>query len=385
MIKGYNLLLKTAPSEFRAWEHLDLGDQNSISLIVELTRGRKNNKADIDEDGNTFDDKELRTKYKIYNFEKNVKWLKKSLSRHPGFAVDLTRLSSLESAETAELRQPNNGYEKWVSFVKEIKESGINVYPTIQVSVEEGDTEESYKENLISQFEKLIEFSDNVYYRCRIIDDPEFIFDIEILADRIMEYIEGGGQFVCVLDHEFIRPGTGILHALRTANYIAALRGLVNGMNYIVIGTSFPRDIEELGDPVDGSFRVEEYYLYQEILRQTNDQSNIYYGDYGSINPERFDGITRGWRPRIDYPDSRNRIFYHREKRSGPGVAYAPYYQRVARRIVSEPSFISDNIQNWGVDMIKRAATGNVPSSAPAFWTSVRMHIHIKQRLAMLG
>ena len=115
----------------------------------------------------------------------------------------------------------------------------------------------------------------------------------------------------------------------------------------------------------------------------------ISYGDYGSINPLRNDLVfTRGWRPRIDFPTSKNRIFYYREKRSkdkgGTYSSYGSHYVSVAKKVVGNGAF-EDIPESWGVKQIKSAARGFPPGKSPSFWISVRMEIHMLQQIKRLG
>lgn len=386
MSKKYYLLLKTAQAEFRAWRYTDSVSRNKLSPIIEVTRGRKNRGRGVHPDGQELSYDELRQTAGVFGFDSNLTWIAGNMAEHPGYILDLTREPGLECKEVLDLKLSLNGYENWISFYKKFYDSGHRVYPTLQVTVQDGDTEQTYVSNIRQQFQKLSALSDKIFYRASVIEDSEFFLDIVCMRDDINQYLSGGDrEFFVILDHGFIRSGTASIHAIRTAGYIASLRNIIPNCQIVVIGTSFPRDVEELGDPESGSFRTEESYLYDEVLRMTNAPIGIEYGDYGSINPERFDGITRGWRPRVDYPTNSRRILYEREKRSGQGAAYSAHYKSVAKKVAAKSEFLSDNLSCWGRTMIEDAANRVVPGSAPSFWISVRMQIFIEQQIRRLG
>ena len=104
------------------------------------------------------------------------------------------------------------------------------------------------------------------------------------------------------------------------------------------------------------------------------------------------DVVARGgWRPRIDFPTSKKKTFYYREKRAvrkvdGKDVFsdYGAHYVSVAKKVLASPLF-EDIPTSWGVRQIRSASVGSPPSKAPSFWISVRMEIHLLQQIARLG
>lgn len=373
----YFLLFKTAQAEFRAWRNLESEVRDQISPIVEITRGRK-----IPKSGKDIDEALLPTVAGIYDLEKNISLVEDNFIHSKQVFLDITREPSLQSYEIGALGNSANGYEKWVDFIDKMKARVPNAFPTLIINPSNEETEDEYKSNLFMQFDKFASKYSKISYRALLLTDSDFLIDIHLLIDRINKYIAEGNEFYLVLDHEFIRSGMGILHALRTINLIVEIRKMVPDVSLVIIGTSFPKNVEELGGEDDGSFPTEENYLYDEIIKQINDNEKIFYGDYGSINPIRNDVVMRGgWRPRIDYTTSDKRIFYYREKRIGN--TYQNHYASVASKIVKDSKF-QDISNSWGVQQIKDAAIGKVPASSPSFWISVRMEIFIHRQLENL-
>lgn len=376
----YHLLFKTAQAEFRCWRNFAHPRKWEITPIVELTRGRKRPKA-----GKELADQELSVTPGIYDFDKNVDESVEAFSSSASVILDLTREETLTCAEINQIAISQGGYQAWVSFCSGLRDRGIKgLIPVLMVNPAADDSEENYRSKLRSQCEAMHKNFGAVAYRASVLQDTEFVFDLEILRDIILKILGSGGRFILILDHEFIRSGTGLFHALRTSNLVKGIQARYPGLEFVILGTSFPSTVTELGGEDEGNFPTEESYLYDEVIRQINDNKRIYYGDYGSINPIRNDRIIArgGWRPRIDFPTSRRQIFYFREKRGEK--SYSSHYESVAKKVKGSSSF--ENISgSWGVNQILLAAAGIVPASSPSFWISVRMEIFLHQQIPRLN
>lgn len=391
MASEYFLLFKTAQAEFRAWDALSPDAKRHVFPIVELTRGRKipNSEKDRLGEGIDIDKDDWSSTEGIYNFWGNVTNVRDAFERSEHIVIDLTREEELTCFEIDALARSENGYEKWVEFLKGQKDNFRDLIPTLLINPSDGESEEDYKTNIGGQFDDLMREFSGVSYRGSVLLDPDFLYDLIILKDKINGHLDNGKRFWVELDHEFIRPRTGLLHAATTLGLIDRIHEIVPRAEIVILSTSFPRNIEELGDPEDDSFPLEEVFLYEEIAKNIKEDVAISYGDYGSINPLRNDLVfTRGWRPRIDFPTSKKRIFYYREKRNKDKhekySTYESHYISVAEKVVKN-SLFEDIPESWGVKQIKYAASGAPPGKAPSFWISVRMEIHILQQIKRLG
>lgn len=386
MAFDYFLLFKTAPAEYRAWGELDSGAKRKITPIIELTRGRKRPKFKATST-------DLLTVEGVYNFEGIVSRTRDAFSGCGTVILDLTREPTLSCYEIEKLSASDDGYKGWVDFL--IGERGYydDLIPTLIVNPKPDETEDQYRRNISDQFVRLTAEFSAVSYRAAVLVDPDFIYDIHILADLIREHIGQGKSFFVELDHEFIRPGMGMLHALSSSEMIKNINALIPGATFVILATSFPKAVDDIGDPEEDSFPMEETFLFDEIKRLSGVDVDIRYGDYGSINPTRNDQLIQGsggWRPRIDFPTSKRRIYYYREKRERiegsktEKTPYADHYVSVAKDVVKNPAF--EEIPNsWGVKQILEAKNGKPPGKAPSFWISVRMEIFIRQQLRRLG
>jgi hypothetical protein len=207
-----------------------------------------------------------------------------------------------------------------------------------------------------------------------------------------------GGEFFVLLDHEFVRPGNGAVNAKRTTQIIQSIYQQIGSVDVVVLATSFPKSVTEVGNEDHDRFRVEEMYLFDEVKKT---HRNVKYGDYGSINPTRNDEviIANGWRPRIDFVSRHGGLstYYFRERRKVIGTetvvvqgetktknVLAPYsihYRSVANSVIGFSPYYERLTSSWGHGEILGAAAGKVPSNSPSYWISVRMEIHIVQIL----
>jgi len=400
--ENYFLLFKTADAEKRAWRNLSAKRRSAVTPIVELSRGKKKRNAGKDKAGKPLTAEQLLSTFGVYGFERNWQTSLELMEDCEWFFLDLTREPSLSCAEIEALGSSSNGYSNWTSFVLERQKEGLNLRPTLIVNPAEGDDEAAYVADLKSQFSAFSGAFDEIAYRVAVTEDDEFLFDLVSLKPEIDAFMNKGGRFFVVLDHEYVRPGNGLVHAKRTTQVINSIYAELQGAEIIVLATSFPKSVTDVGDEEHDIFRVEEVFLYEEIKKT---HGGICYGDYGSINPIRNDEIiiTQGWRPRIDFVSRHKGMntYYFREKRKVVGTKqvvvkgevktknilapYSVHYQSVAKKVMAFAPYYQPVSDSWGDGEIVSAAGGKVGSNSPSHWISVRMEIHISQVLKYFG
>jgi Beta protein len=376
--------------------------RSAIFPVLELSRGKKIRGAGKNAEGKSLPAEQLLNLPGIYGFEKNYSSAFELMGDCDQFFVDLTREPSLSCYEIEQLGLSLNGYERWTDFVFSAKGDHSGVLPTLIVNPAEEEDETQYVSNLTAQFRTFAEAFDAIAYRASVLEDEGFMYDIAALKPEIETFQSNGGRFYVFLDHEYIRPSNGLVHAKRTSQIIDAILNEIPELEIVVFATSFPKSVTDVGDEEHDIFRVEEMFLFEEISKY---HKTVLYGDYGSINPIRNDEliITQGWRPRIDFVSRREGlwVYYFREKRDIIGqeevVAkgkrknkniYAPYsthYASVARDVVGFSPYYEDLKPSWGNENIVAASGNQVPSNSPSHWISVRMEIHMVQVLKKLS
>lgn len=352
---GYALLLKTGDAELRALANSTI--DNIVFPVIELTRGRKS-KND-----------------KIGLIQKRVDKLK-SIFQNKDICLDLTTSSSLSNEEIDDLYTFASGYEKWIKFLLNIKNENVfkNIIPTILVNTEDSD----FEINLKLQVSQLTDNFDSIVYRNSLADDGCYE-DIRLIKDII---VESGKEFYFIVDCEYIAPGAWKSFSEKAKSRIKKIKDIVPTTKFIIVSTSFPKSVGEIGKEFDDTFQINEIDLYNDVCKDTKIE-DIYYGDYGSINPIRNDDVimSNGWRPRIDVA-LQDKIFYYREKRGNS--KYSDIYTVVANRVIRDKRFPHSLTSSWGIDQIISCSNGNAPGSNPSFWISVRMNIHIEQQTRRL-
>ncbi|MES0826755.1 beta family protein [Ruegeria sp. SCP11] len=402
MDENYFLLFKTADAEKRAWRNLNSQRRSVVTPIVELSRGKKKRNAGKDKAGKPLTAEQLLSTFGVYGFERNWQSSLEAMRDCDWFFLDLTREPSLSCAEIEALGNSANGYEKWTRFVFDRRKEGLKLKPTLLVNPAEDDDEAKYVSDLKAQFSAFSKGFKEIAYRVAVTEDDEFLFDLLSLKPEIDAFRNEGGRFFIILDHEYVRPGNGLVHAKRTAQVISSIYAELGDVEVVVLATSFPKSVTDVGDEEHDIFRVEEIYLYEEVKKT---HTGVKYGDYGSINPIRNDEIiiTQGWRPRIDFVSRHDGMhtYYFREKRKVVGTKevvvkgekktknvlapYSVHYQSVATKVMGLAPYYQTVTASWGNDEIIAAAGGAVGSNSPSHWISVRMEIHISQVLKYFG
>ena len=349
---NYFLLFKTGDAEIRAIENVLSLER--VPPIIELTRGRK---SKIDKEG---------------AIEKRLRKIE-TIFQGKTVCFDLTTSSDLSNPTIDKLFDPNGGYEKWIDFLISIKDGGHfkKIIPTIVLAIRDPQL----VINLRAQTERLAQNFNTIAYRNNIYDGG-CDDDIEIISDI---FNREGKELVFIIDNDFISPANYLSNVDTTVSRINRIRNKIKNVSFIVISTSFPRVVSDLTKYDVGEFAVLENDLNHKISNKIND-SSIYFGDYGSINPIRLDQVSfsNGWIPRIDVP-TQNIIFFYKQRRSGDD-SYSQAYINAAKRAIADTRF-PRSLECWGTEQIRLCSQGYVPSSSPSFWISVRMNIFINQRM----
>lgn len=352
MENNYHLLFKTGDAEIRAMEKSNFrGDL--LFPIVELTRGRK-------------------SKYdKVGRISKRIEKLS-SIFRNQAICLDLTAENSLSNEEIEELYDYSEGYSNWLSFLNENKIYFKEIAPTILVNAEDSNL----TENLQSQVNELVKAFDTIAYRNNI-SDGGYLEDLGSIAPIINE--NENVKFKFIFDCEYV-PSGAIHSTIDLVNFrIQKVLDLIPKSEIIVISTSFPRYVSDIGNDNYDKFPLSELDIYNGIKEK---HQSVLYGDYGSINPIRNDTVVmaRGWIPRIDVPTLEG-IYYYRIRNIVRD--YAKTYTKVATKVATDPDF-PDLTDNWGHKQIISCMHGNAPGSSPSFWISVRMSMFIELQLKRL-
>ena len=365
---NYYLIVKTGDSELRALEHTSDSVLNSITPVIELTRGRKQPSKEKDAE-------KKKLEIPKYPYEKKLAKVKEIFAGRR-IVMDITSDEGLMSQEIDLLYDPADGYSRWVDFLVGLKGEKCfsEIIPSIIISSEDEDIEAG----IANEVEKLTANFDRIVYRSDIFDDNCYD-DIAIVKEHL-----NGKKLIILIDCSYVIQANISNYTDKVKARINNLKRLIpSGTEIIVSATSFPRTVTEIGDDVYDEFKLSEVVMSEDLAKFGLSSS---YSDYGSINPVRNDDIimARGWVPRIDVP-LRDIIFYHRVRRPSGVKSYAGTYTQVANETLKDVKFPRHLNGNWGIQQIVNCASGMNPSSAPGFWISVRMCIHIETQVMRLA
>ncbi|WP_346862098.1 hypothetical protein [uncultured Draconibacterium sp.] len=352
MNKKYWTLFKTGDSELRALERTKY-DKEFTLPIIELTRGRKSRKDQVGD------------------IAKRIEKLKKIFSANT-ICLDLTTTQDLTNKQIDQLYNYNEGYKEWIEFLKIQRNNFKEIIPSILVDIEDEDL----YENLQKQVESLCKHFKKIVYRNSIADDGCYE-DIDIIAPIIKEK---NRTLYFVIDTEYVPTGAYKSVIEKVKIRIKKIRKIAEGVKIVIVSTSFPKYVSDIGNDYKDIFPLNEIDIYNGV---SEGEKEIEYGDYCSINPIRNDGVimARGWIPRIDVP-TQTQIYYYRKRRGED--SYSDTYIEVAEEVVQDPLYPKKLSENWGIRQINLCADGNSPGASPSFWISVRMSIHIEQQIRRL-
>lgn len=350
----YHPLLRTRDAELKGYKFLPKSIKQRLVPIFELTRSRtsKNNK--------------------IGNIYKQLDKLEEVIDANQPFMLDLTTEDSLSNSQIDTfLHTTENGFSKWVNFLKDIRNSRFeNIIPTIIYN------DEATEADFVSQIQKLEREFDYVAFRIDVYDD-----ETQNYVGPILDNFRNKENLVLIFDAGFI-PVPSWRNAVTPAQ--SRMEELMpQGLRecrIISMSSSFPKTVVATGYGNDesGEFPLVEVDFTDELSRRHQDL-NIIHGDYAGIHPIRYQAGGGGWIPRIDVPRERD-CFYHRYRREDDGYITAAVSvlqdEKYERLPLSEP---------WADNEIVLAASGTPNGKSPSHWIAVRSNMHMVRQAMRLN
>jgi len=182
--------------------------------------------------------------------------------------------------------------------------------------------------------------------------------------------IDNVNNMLAILDLEYVRNAESakIREAIHGINSIRDIDGAIS---IVCMGTSYPRSVAGFGDARGGIEIIE-----RDIFEGIGGDNVAIYGDHASIHVRPYEGQTRGFVPRVDYPLDHVWLYERRRREQG---GYVEAAQAIRNSVSWDP-----NIQHlWGARCIDEAAQGNIQRlGAPVAWISVRVNLHINRQIS---
>ena len=367
----YMPILKTRPSENKAYEKLADSVKDKILPIIEMTGARsykypKNHKT-------------LAGVVRHGDINKKIENILSLVKNRP-FILDSTDDESLMYDGINIIKKPENGYQEWRRFLTKNEKFKQLVIPTIQfdtnyladtfLQIDELNKEFKYLALKISAFK--FNNSDKCSNLFNVHNLSANII-IQSIIDKIVEKI-GNNKLILILDFGFISEFEKYKSIINEC-----LDKLVNTHHLkavVPVSSSFPSYVKPIPEY---TFEAQEELLYSHI-KNTKNYPNICFGDYASLHPVKYPTSGGGWIPRIDYIENAKHIKYSYKRASSDkkNKNNSDAYEELAKLVISASNYQPvDNLTVWGDEQIDLKSKGENNGNAPSFWISVRANLYM--------
>ena len=366
----YCPILKTRQSEIDAYDMLEPTVKNAILPIIEMTGALgytypKNYKIE-----------ELRHTHRSGDIYKKINKIL-DLVQDRQFILDITDDESLMYdglKEDGGLLDPNNGYEKWLSFLHKDDKFKKLVIPTIQF-----DT--NYKDDLIKQIKELDSSFEYLAIKLPAFISSTNVFSADIVFNgSIQRVISWIAQFIksqkliLIIDFGYIKDFN--IYKTMIDNGMQQFTNLDIIKAIIPVSSSFPNFVVSVSKPIK-SFEN----TISDAVKQHIHSFNIpvIHGDYAAIHPTKYEMGGGGWIPRIDYivrNETGQPIYYDYAR--GNKKNTSSEYPNLARLVIDSYNYKPiTGIITEGDIRIKNRANNGEEGKAPSYWIAVRSNIYI--------
>ncbi|PSW39345.1 beta family protein [Photobacterium leiognathi] len=302
--------------------------------------------------------------------ENSTKRIEKSIGKRFWIAdIDIEALSENEDKkdneaikELFELNDPINGYEKWISFVRENE----SIIPSALLND---------KEQFESQIDGLISLNRPIAIRFRMsglfkINNEDFNYIFRILITKKFDF-----GLIIILDYGDVNR-VNLLDYKKLSILVNSIHRILGDIYISISGTSFPYSFS--GTYI-GEIPIYERQIFNKVMLDCPNV-NLIYSDRASTRALKNSGgfITP---PRIDYPLKNDWRFIRKD---APAVRTEnqELYQEAALDIMSSDYWDIDTPSLWGRQMIEKTAIDDPYGiNSPVRATSVRINLHLYQQL----
>ena len=367
----YMPILKTRPSENKAYEKLSDTVKDNILPIIEMTGARSYKYPKTH--------KTLAGVIRPGDINKKIENILSLVQNRP-FILDITDDESLMYDGINVIKNPENGYHEWRKFLTKNEDFKKLVIPTIQFDTNHIADTFLQIEELNKEFKylalKISAFKFNVPDKCSNLFNVHNLSAntvIQSVIDKIVEKI-GENKLILILDFGFISEFEryksiidDCLGSIKNTNHLKAI---------IPVSSSFPSYVKPISE---NTFNAQEELLYS-YIKNTQKYSNIYFGDYASLHPVKYPTSGGGWIPRIDYIENSDILKYSYKRASSDkkNKNNSDAYEELAKLVKDASNYKQINGLNiWGDEQIDLKSKGENNGNAPSFWISVRANLYM--------
>jgi hypothetical protein len=243
----------------------------------------------------------------------------------------------------------DNGHREWMEFI----EKNPRYIPAIQIFCRTS-------EQISYQIEIARRLNRGMVFRFEI----NRSYDYDAIFFHIAENMSD--DVLCIFDAGYGDPNE--ITERNLSLLIDRLIGLSEEARFVVSGSSFPNEFSEYDD-FSASKMIGTRSMYANLSRKYGNY-NMFYGDWGSTKPRRYDGGGSRPLPRIDFP-TKGRWIIARSKEEDWD------FEEAAKRITRLPEW-DERPMVWGTGMIEKTAAG-LPGGISTGPESIacRVNIHL--------
>jgi hypothetical protein len=250
------------------------------------------------------------------------------------------------------------GHITWMEFI----EKNEFFIPTIQIFGKNRD-------QINYQIAKSLELGRGTVFRFEI----ERSYDYDMIFSAISDNINN--DILCIFDAGYGEP-TEIAEQ-RLSKLIDRLIEISTEARFVISGSNFPNDFSDFDDFSESKL-IGTRVLFGNLARNYGNYS-MFYGDWGSTKPRRYDGGGSRPLPRIDYP-TKGRWIIARSKEE------AWDFEEASKRITRLPEW-NDRPIVWGTGMIEKTAKGlpgGIGTGPEAIACRVNIHLFLQNNFSSI-
>lgn len=255
-----------------------------------------------------------------------------------------------------ELMDKNNGHIKWCELIAE----NSRYIPTVQ-------THGRVAEAIEYQIAKFKPLSRGMVFRFEL--DKTYAWDF--VFSKIEQLIEE--NILCVFDYGYNEPSQIIEN--KVASLIDRLVTISATAKFVVTGTDFPNEFSEF-DNFSTPKSIGSRIIFSDLVKKYGNY-NMFYGDWASTKPRRYDGGGSRPLPRVDFPTKASWIIARSKEDQWD-------FEDAAQRLTRLPEW-SSRPQIWGAGMIEKTARGlpgGISTGPEAIACRVNMHLYIQNNFS---
>jgi len=166
--------------------------------------------------------------------------------------------------------------------------------------------------------------------------------------------------------------------AAEISGLIRSIIEISTELKIVISGASFPNEFSEFND--FGSLKaINERAVFSEIIKNFGNYQ-IFYGDWSSTKPRRYDGGGSRPLPRIDFPTRSNWIIARSKDQQWS-------FQQAAERVTRLPDWEYRPLV-WGSGMIEKTAQGlpgGISTGPESIAARVNIHLYVQNHFGDTG